>query len=249
MFDLTGKVAIVTGSSRGIGRAIALSLARQGARVVVNSSKSAEAAEEVASEIRANGGQAVAVVADVSVQADAEQLVKSAIDTYGRIDILVNNAGTTRDTLLMRMSEADWDAVLDLNLKGTFFCTKAAVRPMLRSKGGRIINITSVSGLAGNAGQANYAASKAGLVGFTKSVARELASRSITCNAVAPGYVPTALTNVLPDNLKAKVIEAIPLGRVGSAEEIAAAVVYLASDEAAYVTGHVLTVDGGMTMM
>jgi 3-oxoacyl-[acyl-carrier protein] reductase len=249
MFDLTGKVAVVTGSSRGIGRAIAVHLARQGAKVIVNSSKSAEAVEGVASQIRASGGEAVAVVGDVSNQADAEQLIKSAIDTYGRLDILVNNAGTTRDTLLMRMSEADWDAVMDLNLKGTFFCTKAAVRPMLRARTGRIINITSVSGMAGNAGQANYAASKAGLIGFTKSVARELASRSITCNAVAPGYVPTALTNVLSDDLKAKAVEAIPLGRVASADEIAAAVVYLASDEAAYVTGHVLTVDGGMTMM
>jgi 3-oxoacyl-[acyl-carrier protein] reductase len=249
MFDLTGKVAVVTGSSRGIGRAIAIMLARQGAKVVVNSAKSPEAAEAVVQEIRAAGGEAINVTANVAEQADADRLIKAAIDTFGRLDILVNNAGTTRDTLLMRMSEADWDAVLNLNLKGAFFCTKAAIRPMLRAKSGRIINITSVSGLAGNAGQANYAASKAGLVGFTKSVARELASRNITCNAVAPGFVPTALTNVLPDDLKAKAIEAIPLGRVGSAEEIAAAVVYLASDEAAYVTGHVLTVDGGMTMM
>ncbi len=249
MFDLTGKVAVVTGSSRGIGRAIALLLARQGAKVVVNSSKSSEAAAEAANEITAAGGQAIVVAADVSIAADAERLIKTAVDTFGRLDILVNNAGLTRDTLLMRMSEADWDAVMDLNLKGTFLCTKAAIRPMLRTKSGRIINISSVSGLAGNAGQANYAASKAGLVGFTKSVARELASRAITCNAVAPGFVPTALTNVLPDDLKAKAVEAIPLGRVGSPEEIAAAVVYLASDEAAYVTGHVLTVDGGMTMM
>jgi 3-oxoacyl-[acyl-carrier protein] reductase len=249
MFDLTGKVAIVTGSSRGIGRAVALLLARQGARVVVNSSKSSEAAEAVVAEIKAGGGEAIVVAADVSAQADAERLVKTTVDTFGRLDILVNNAGMTRDTLLMRMSEADWDAVMDLNLKGTFFCTKAAIRPMLRAKSGRIINVTSVAGLAGNAGQANYAASKAGLVGFTKSVARELASRAITCNAVAPGFVPTALTNVLPDDLKAKAIEAIPLARLGTAEEIASAVLYLASDEAAYVTGHVLTVDGGMTMM
>jgi 3-oxoacyl-[acyl-carrier protein] reductase len=249
MFDLTGKVAIVTGSSRGIGRAIALLLARQGAKVVVNSGRSTEAADQVVAEIRAAGGEAINVSADVSVAADAERLIKTAIDTFGRLDILVNNAGTTRDTLLMRMSEDDWDAVMDLNLKGTFHCTKAAVRPMLRAKTGRIINITSVSGLAGNAGQANYAASKAGLVGFTRSVARELASRAITCNAVAPGYVPTALTNVLTDELKAKAVEAIPLGRTGTPEEIAAAVLYLASDEAAYVTGHVLTIDGGMTMM
>jgi 3-oxoacyl-[acyl-carrier protein] reductase len=239
----------VTGSSRGIGRAVALLLARQGARVVVNSSKSSEAAEAVVAEIKAGGGEAIVVAADVSAQADAERLVKTTVDTFGRLDILVNNAGMTRDTLLMRMSEADWDAVMDLNLKGTFFCTKAAIRPMLRAKSGRIINVTSVAGLAGNAGQANYAASKAGLVGFTKSVARELASRAITCNAVAPGFVPTALTNVLPDDLKAKAIEAIPLARLGTAEEIASAVLYLASDEAAYVTGHVLTVDGGMTMM
>lgn len=249
MFDLSGKVAIVTGSSRGIGRAIAILLARQGAKIVVNSSKSPEAADEVVADIKAAGGEATAVIGDIAVPADAERLIKAAVDAYGRLDILVNNAGMTRDTLLMRMSESDWDSVMSLNLKGTFNCTKAAIRPMLRAKSGRIINITSVSGLAGNAGQANYAASKAGLVGFTKSVARELASRSITCNAVAPGYVPTALTNVLSDDLKAKVVEAIPLGRVASAEEIAAAVVYLASDEAAYVTGHVLTVDGGMTMM
>jgi 3-oxoacyl-[acyl-carrier protein] reductase len=249
MFDLTGKVAVVTGSSRGIGRAIAVLLAKQGAKVVVNSSKSSEAADEVVKEITANGGEAINVPASISSQADAERLIKTALDTYGRIDILVNNAGTTRDTLLMRMSETDWDDVLDLNLKGTFFCTKAAVRPLLKAKGGRIINITSVAGLAGNAGQANYAASKAGVVGFTKSVARELASRGITCNAVAPGFIPTTLTNVLPDDLKAKATEAIPLARFGTPEEIAAAVLYLASSEAAYVTGHVLTVDGGMTMM
>jgi 3-oxoacyl-[acyl-carrier protein] reductase len=249
MLDLTGKVAVVTGSSRGIGRAIAILLAGQGAKVIVNSAHSAEAADAVAQEIRTAGGEAISVTADVSVAADAERLIKAAVDSYGRLDILVNNAGTTRDTLLMRMSEADWDTVIDLNLKGAFNCTKAAARPLLRTRGGRIINVTSVSGLAGNAGQANYAASKAGLVGFTKSVAREFASRAITCNAVAPGFVPTALTNVLTDDLKAKAIEAIPLGRTGSPEEIAAAVVFLASDEAAYITGHVLTVDGGMTMM
>jgi len=249
MFDLTGKVAVVTGSSRGIGRAIALLLARQGAKVVVNSSKSPESAEAVAQEIRAAGGEAIVVVADVSKQEEAERLIKAAVDAYGRLDILVNNAGTTRDQLLLRMTEEEWDAVMDLNLKGTFFCTKAAMRPMLRARGGRIINITSVAGLAGNAGQANYAASKAGIVGFTKSVAREVASRNITCNAVAPGYVPTALTNVLPDDLKQKAQEAIPLGRFGTPEEVAAAVVFLASDEASYITGQCLSVDGGMVMM
>lgn len=249
MLDLSGKVAIVTGSSRGIGRSIALLLARQGAKVVVNSAHSAEAADAVAQEIMTNGGAAINVTADVSLQAEAERLVKAAVESFGRLDIMVNNAGTTRDTLLMRMSESDWDTVMDLNLKGTFYCTKAAIRPMLRARSGRIINITSVAGLSGNAGQANYAASKAGLVGFTKSVARELGSRAITCNAVAPGFVPTVLTNVLPDELKAKAIEQIPLGRVATTDEIAAAVVFLASDEAAYITGHVLTVDGGMTMM
>lgn len=248
MFDLTGKVAVVTGSSRGIGRAIAVLLSRQGARVVVNSSRSSEAAEAVVAEIRSAGGEAINVTADVRDQADAERLIKAAVDAFGRFDILVNNAGVTRDTLLMRMSEDDWDTVMDLNLKGAFFCTKAAIRPLLKNKGGRIINITSVAGLAGNAGQANYAASKAGLVGFTRSVARELASRAITCNAVAPGFVPTALTNVLSDEWKAKAIDVIPLARAGDAEEIAAAVVFLASDEAAYVTGQVLAVDGGMTM-
>lgn len=249
MPQLDERIAVVTGAAQGIGRAIAEMLARRGAHVVVadiNLEKAQATAQAIAA---STGRRVIAVQTNVADSASAQATIDRTLAEFGRIDVLVNNAGTTRDTLLMRMSEADWDMVINLNLKGTFFCTKAAIRPMLRTKSGRIINISSVSGLAGNAGQANYAASKAGLVGFTKSVARELASRAITCNAVAPGFVPTALTNGLPDDLKAKAIEAIPLGRVGTAAEIAAAVVYLASDEAAYVTGHVLTVDGGMTMM
>jgi len=249
MPQLDDRIAVVTGAAQGIGRAIAEMLARRGAHVVVadiNLEKAQATAQAIAA---STGRRVIAVQTNVADSASAQATIDRTLAEFGRIDVLVNNAGTTRDTLLMRMSEADWDMVINLNLKGTFFCTKAAIRPMLRTKSGRIINISSVSGLAGNAGQANYAASKAGLVGFTKSVARELASRAITCNAVAPGFVPTALTNGLPDDLKAKAIEAIPLGRVGTAAEIAAAVVYLASDEAAYVTGHVLTVDGGMTMM
>jgi len=248
MKKLDGRVAVVTGASRGIGRAIALKLAKMGAKVVVNYRSNKAAAEEVLDMIQTMGGTAIAVQADVRIFKDAQKLIKSALDQFGRLDILVNNAGTTRDTLLIRMSEEDWDIVIDTNLKGAFNCTKAAQRPMMKQRYGRIVNITSVAGLAGNAGQANYAAAKAGLVGFTKAVAKEVGSRNITVNAVAPGYVPTDLTATLPPDLIAKGLEMTPLGRAGTPEDIANAVAFLVSDDANYITGQVLSVDGGMVM-
>jgi len=246
--DLQDKVAIVTGSSRGIGRAIALRLAAGGARIVVNYRSDGAAAEEVVARIADGGGQALAVQADVSNPGQAQALVDAAKKTFGRVDILVNNAGTTRDTLLMRMSEEDWDIVIDTNLKGTFNCIKAASRQMMRQRYGRIVNITSVAGLVGNAGQANYASAKAGLVGLTKTVAKELGSRGITCNAVAPGYVLTDLTASLPPELIQMGIDRTPLGRAGTAEDMAAAVAFLASDDASFITGQVLAVDGGLAI-
>ena len=245
---LEDKVAVVTGASRGIGRAIAERLAAEGAKVVVNHRASAEQAEEVVSAIREHGGQAVAIQADVSDFQQAHELAKAAIGEFGRVDILVNNAGTTRDTLLLLMKEAHWDLVVDTNLKSVFNCCKAVARGMVRQRSGRIINITSVAGLAGNAGQTNYAASKAGVIGFTKSLAKELAGRAITVNAVAPGFVPTALTNDLPEDLKQVAIEHTPLGRFGEPEEIAAAVAFFAADESSFITGQVLSVDGGLVM-
>ncbi len=242
----TDRVAVVTGSSRGIGRGIALRLAKEGAKLVVNYRGSEASAAEVVEQIKAEGGEAIAVQADVSQVAEAQALIDAAKEAYGRVDILVNNAGTTRDTLLVRMSEEDWDVVIDTNLKGTFNCIKAVSRQMMRQRYGRIINITSVSGIAGNPGQANYASAKAGLIGLTKTVAKELGSRGITCNAVAPGFVLTDLTASLPQDLIDLAVERTPIGRMGTVEDMAAAVAYLASDEAGFVTGQVLAVDGGL---
>lgn len=249
MLDLTDRVAVVTGSSRGIGRAIAIKLAGLGAKVVVNYHSGEDAAQEVVEEVRSEGGEAIAVQADVKDPEQAKGLIAAALEAFGRLDILVNNVGITRDTLLMRMKEDDWDIVMETNLKGTFNCTKAAQRPMIRQRYGRIINITSVSGVAGQVGQANYSASKAGVIGFTKAVARELGTRSITVNAVAPGYVQTDQTADLPQELIDYILELTPLKRPGTAEEIANAVAFLASEEASYVSGQVLGVDGGMMSM
>jgi 3-oxoacyl-[acyl-carrier protein] reductase len=246
--NLVGKSAIVTGASRGIGRAIAIDLAARGASVVVNYNSSESAAQEVLSAITAAGGKAIAVRGDVSKLEEANAVIKAAIDAYGKVDILVNNAGTTRDTLLMTMKEEDWDTVIDTDLKSVYHCSKAVVRSMIRQRSGRIINIASVVGLSGQAGQSNYAAAKAGVIGFTKSLAREVGSRGITVNAVAPGFIPTALTNVLTDEQKENAIKMTPLGRFGKPEEVAYAVSFLASDEAAFITGAVLSVDGGLVM-
>lgn len=246
---LENKVAIVTGASRGIGRAIALDLAANGAKVVINYNASSSAAEGVVDLIKSRGGEALAVKADVSDFAAAQELVKITLDTYGQIDILVNNAGTTRDTLLMMMSEEQWDTVINTNLKSMFNCCKAVLRPMMRRKqGGRIINISSIVGLAGQGGQTNYAASKAGIIGFTKSLAKEVGSRQITVNAIAPGFFPTALTEVLAEDMVKKALELIPLGRLGELEEVAHLVTFLASNNAAYITGEVIRVDGGLAM-
>ena len=245
---LNDKVALITGASRGIGRAIALALAAEGARVVVNFNARGEAAERVVGEIAAAGGQATARQADVGDFAQAEALVKWTIETYGDLHILVNNAGITRDGLILTMSESDWDDVLRTNLKSTFACSKAAVRHMLRRRYGRIVNITSVAGQIGNPGQTNYSASKAGQIGFTRSLAREVASRNITINAVAAGFIDTEIWSGVPAEAQQALLRMIPLGRKGTVDDIAHAVVFLASDEAAYVTGHVLSVDGGMAM-
>ena len=245
---LEGKVAIVTGASRGIGRQIALFMAREGAAVIVNYNGSAARAEEVVQEIRNAGGQAEAVQCNVSDYGKAQELINYVIGQYKRVDILVNNAGITRDNLLMKMSEEEFDAVIDTNLKGAFNCTRHVSRQMLRQKSGRIINISSVSGVMGNAGQANYCASKAGIIGLTKSAARELASRGITVNAVAPGFVDTDMTRVLSDEVRERATAQIPLGYFGKPEDIASAVSFLASEAAGYITGQVLCVDGGMAM-
>jgi 3-oxoacyl-[acyl-carrier protein] reductase len=249
MFDLTDKVALVTGSSRGLGRAIALAFARQGADVGVNYRGNAEAAGAVVTEIRAMGRGAIAIQGDTSAGREAcEAIVKAALDEFGKIDILVNNAGITRDNLMMRMDEEEWQSVIDTNLSGPFWMTRAIARPMLKARAGRIINMSSVAGRMGNVGQANYASAKAGLIGLTKSVARELASRGITCNAIAPGLIETELTADIPQAARDFVINSTPLGYVGSVEDVAAAAVYFASEEARYITGQVLGVDGGMAM-
>ena len=245
---LTGKIAVVTGASRGIGRAIALKLASEGAAVIVNYNGSEEKALEVKQEIEAAGGRADICQCDVSDYGKCEGFIAEIIKEYGQIDILVNNAGITRDGLLMKMSEEDFDAVINANLKGCFNTIKAVSRQMLKQRAGRIINITSVSGILGNAGQANYAASKAGIIGLTKTMARELASRGITVNAVAPGFVDTDMTQVLPDSVKEAATAQIPLGRFGKPEDIANMVAYLASEKAAYITGQIISVDGGMAI-
>ena len=248
MQPIEGKIALVTGGSRGIGRAIALSLAEAGASVAV-CARDLKAAEAVGGEIAAKGGNAFVRRTDVSDPAQADRLMKDILETFGSLDILVNNAGINRDNLLLRMKEEEWDAVMNVNLKGTFNCCKAAARPMLKARGGRIVNISSVVGISGNSGQANYAASKAGLIGLTKTLARELASRNITANVVAPGLVPdTGMTSGLPAQVVDRMLAEIPLRRPGTAQDVAHAVLFLTSDHAAYITGQVIQVDGGMAM-
>lgn len=248
MFSLTDKTAVVTGASRGIGRAIAERLAENGAHVVLVS-RHQEAIDHVTSKINQSNYSARAIACDISDENQANQLIKSVVQSQGKIDILVNNAGITRDGLVMRMKSEDWQTVLDINLKGTFHCTRAVMRPMMKQRQGRIINISSVVGLTGNPGQANYAASKAGIIGLTKSVAKEVASRGITVNCIAPGYVETDMTDGLSDDVKQSLLEQIPLGRIGQGNDIAAVVHFLASDDAAYITGQTIPVDGGMVMM
>ena len=247
LFDLTGRVALVTGGSRGIGKAIALALAAHGAKVAINYATNAAAAEETARTI--GGADAAIIIAgDVGDPAAAASLVEQTIAAFGRIDILVNNAGVTADDLILRMSEAEWDKVIDTNLKGTFSVTKAAIRPMVRQRFGRVISISSVAGIVGNAGQANYSAAKAGMIGFTKAIAKEVASRNITANIIAPGIIDTEMTADLTEAQRGEIMRMVAVGRTGRPEDVAPAAVFLASDEAAYVTGHVLTVDGGLVM-
>lgn len=245
---LAERVAIVTGASRGIGRGIALGLAREGAAVVINYNSSASAAEELVAEIERAGGKALALQADVAQLDQAEGLIKAAVESFGKLDILVNNAGITRDNVIMMMQESDWDDVIDTNLKSCWNCCKHAARAMMRKRYGRIINISSISGIVGQGGQSNYSASKAGMIGLSKSLAKELAGRNITVNTIAPGFINTDMTNVLEASLLEQVDARIPLGRRGEAEDVAAAVIFLASEQAGYITGQVLAVDGGLAI-
>jgi 3-oxoacyl-[acyl-carrier protein] reductase len=244
---LDGRTALITGASRGIGRATAVRLARDGAKIAVNFKGNVEAAAETKRAVEQAGSSASLVRGDVSLEADADRVVKEAIAFGGgKLDILVNNAGTTRDDLLIRMTAEQWDTVLDLNLRGAFLVTRAAMRPMMKARFGRIVNVSSVAGVAGNMGQANYASAKAGLIGFTKTIAREMATRNITCNAVAPGFVPTDLTQSLIKQMEETILKQIPLGRFGTVDDVANAIAFLVSEEAAYITGQVLQIDGGM---
>ncbi len=245
--SFAGRVALITGAGRGIGREVALKFAAEGADVAV-ADLTLEVAEEVAAQIRAMGVKSLALKVDVSSPADALKMVTDTVEGLGKIDILVNNAGITKDKLMLRMEESDWDSVLSVNLKGAFNCTKAAVRVMAKARYGRVINIASIVGIIGNAGQANYSASKAGLIGLTKTTAREFASRSITCNAIAPGFIDTAMTRAMPEKSREALTAQIPLARLGSSDDVAEGVLFLASDKASYITGHVLSINGGMYM-
>ena len=245
---LAGKVALITGASRGIGRAVAIKLAAEGAKGAINFAGNITKAEEVKNAVESSGGEAMLVQGNVADFETVNEIVKKIVDAWGRLDILVNNAGITRDNLLLKMSESDFDEVIATNLKGVFNCTKAVTRLMMKQHGGRIVNMSSVVGLMGNAGQANYAAAKAGIIGFTKSVAREFAPRGITVNAVAPGFIDTDMTDALPDKIKTDLTEKIPIGRIGKPEDIANAVMFFVADESGYITGQVICVDGGMAM-
>jgi len=246
--DLSDRVAIVTGSGQGIGQAIALKLAEVGATVVLNDIGETSPVEKVAGEIRKMGRESTAILADVSLPSDVTRLVQATVDTYGKVDILVNNAGITRDQLMLRMSDEDWDAVLTVNLKSVFLCTRAVLRHMVRQRWGRVISIASIVGLIGNPGQANYASAKAGIIGFTRTIAKEVASRGITANAVAPGFIDTPMTQQLPEERRQEMASRILLGYLGTPRDVAEAVVFLASEEARYITGQVLTVDGGISL-
>jgi 3-oxoacyl-[acyl-carrier protein] reductase len=246
--DLTGKVAIITGSGRGIGKAIAMKLAEVGATIVINDVGDAAPAEQTVAEIKSLGHQAMAVMADVSSSVDVARLVDTVTKTYGKVDIFVNNAGITRDQLAMRMTDDDWDKVLAIDLKSVFLCTRAVLRPMLKQRSGKIISISSIVGIIGNASQANYAAAKAGIIGFTKTIAKEMGSRGITANAVAPGFIDTPMTQALTEERRQMMLNGIPLGYLGTPRDVAEAVAFLASEEARYITGQVITVDGGISL-